>query len=337
MKRASSITVGAFLAVGVSFALVATVVVGLGADSAAAAPTPPPYYKSYYMDTASRSALYDLGCAHGKADKSRAGTQRSVVILNFGAVYYSSNAGTYYATLFDGSDTRLTAVRDAVKQYGYGYLICTEADTESSTTVALGTNNSAGTITSAAGSYFANRVDEIGAYFDSLAYNQVFAAGANDIELGWSSPTVVRNWLNGYDSANSYRMFDYGDAAGCPTTRIPSGNDCGTAAHPEWTAEDVWFKSWGSTPVFPVPEIYTTSGSQAKQRKYLSLYAYTQHGSRMNFVAALTQYHACLQIPSGCSGMDNTPGQGWTQLYDQLNSDSRSADTSFYSTDIRYS
>ncbi len=302
--------------------------------TAGAAPTAPPRYISRYMTTASGSTLYNYGCAQGTFDLNRAGTQHSTVVLDFGAVYYSSTRGTYMATLFGGTDQPLSTVREGVKQYGRGYWICTGGDLSSTTEVGMGTNNSAGSVTYSAGAFFANRVDEVGSYYATIA--QVSAAGANDIELGWSGPTAARNWVNGYGSANNYRMFNYGDAAGCPTDHIPSSTECGTAAHPEWGAEDVWYVSWGALPAWPVPEIYTTSGSQAKQWKYLSLYGYTHHGSSMNFVASLTQYYACLQV-GGCSGTNNTPAQGWSQLWDQLNSDSRSADTSFHSTDIRYS
>jgi hypothetical protein len=303
-------------------------------ETAGAAPAAPPRYISRYMTTASGSTLYNYGCAQGTFDLNRAGTQHSTVVLDFGAVYYSSSRGTYMATLFGGTDQPLSTVREGVKQYGRGYWICTGADLSSTTEVGMGTNTSAGSVTYSAGAFFANRVDEVGSYYATIA--QVSAAGANDIELGFSGPTAARNWVNGYDSANNWRMFNYGDAAGCPTDHIPSSTECGTAAHPEWGAEDVWYVSWGAPPAWPVPEIYTTSGSQARQWKYLSLYGYTRHGSSMYFVASLTQYYACLQV-GGCSGTNNTPAQGWSQLWDQLNSDSRSAQTSFHSTDIRYS
>lgn len=92
----------------------------------------------------------------------------------------------------------------------------------------------------------------------------------------------------------------------------------------------IWYVSWAG-PNWPLPEIYTTSGSQAKQWKYLSLYAYTKHGSKMNVIGSLTQYLAC---NGGCTGTNNTASAGWSQLYDQLNSDSRITDTTLHSTDI---
>jgi hypothetical protein len=304
-------------------------------DAAHSAPSAPSPTTSWYMSTANATTLYDMGCAHGRADLNRAGTQRSAVVLAFGAVYWSASRGTYMATLYSGADQPLTTVRESVKQYGRGYYICTASDDASSTHVAMGTNNSAGTVTAAAGAYFADRVDEVGSYFATI--KQVIAAGANDIEsgAGWSTPEAAIAWVDGYDSANNHLMFNYGDAAGCPTDHIPGPTECGSAAQPSWDAEDIWYVSFGAQPSLPVPEVYTSSGSMALQWKYLSLYSYTRHGKAMDVMAVLTQFGACSRA-GACSGAGNTPAKGYAQLYDALNSDPRSADTSFFSTDLRW-
>lgn len=68
-----------------------------------------------------------------------------------------------------------------------------------------------------------------------------------------------------------------------------------------------------------------------------ALYNAVKHpeNGKMNFVGSLTQSGACV-THGPCPGSDNSPGVGWSQLYDQPNSDSRSADTTLYSTDISY-
>lgn len=46
----------------------------------------------------------------------------------------------------------------------------------------------------------------------------------------------------------------------------------------------------------------------------------------MIIAGVMTQYQACLD-QGGCSGTNNTPEQGWTQLRDLLSSDSQTAQT----------
>lgn len=58
--------------------------------------------------------------------------------------------------------------------------------------------------------------------------------GANDIELGWTGPGKPANWVDGYADTAHHFIVNFGDAAGCASTRIPDG-ECGTAAYPSWT------------------------------------------------------------------------------------------------------
>jgi len=50
---------------------------------------------------------------------------------------------------------------------------------------------------------------------------------------------------------------------------------------------------------------------------------------------AFTQWQACQDRPP-CVGIDNTPGVGWLQLYNELNPDSRTAQDLDWSTDITW-
>jgi len=55
----------------------------------------------------------------------------------------------------------------------------------------------------------------------------------------------------------------------------------------------------------------------------------------MTINGSLTQAAACSQV-GGCSGTNNSASTGWTQLYNALNSDSRSAQSLSWASDLRY-
>jgi hypothetical protein len=156
----------------------------------------------------------------------------------------------------------------------------------------------------------------------------------NDFE-SWghssSSAAPARAWISGYNGVSNKPFFvNYGSADGCPTGSVPSATSCNAGL----PAETIWDVSWSGV-AYPVPEIYTTSSSQAKQWRYLSLYSYLNHGSRFFFKGVMTQAGACSQA-GGCSGTNNSPSAGWTQLNTQVNADSRTATTPDGPTDIRW-
>jgi hypothetical protein len=126
-------------------------------------------------------------------------------------------------------------------------------------------------------------------------------------------------------------------------------DSCPYFAHPEWTPyaygwnfEDIYYVSWGAPLAYPLPEIYQRNGQHADQWYRRSLYAYSNHGASMVFSGAFTQWAAC-QGPSlpavTCRNnqLDNTPSDGWSQLYYTLNSDVRTAQSILeWSTDITW-
>ncbi len=118
-----------------------------------------------------------------------------------------------------------------------------------------------------------------------------------------------------------------GDAAGCP----PRGDCAGV-----WTPEDVWFVSWGARTAWPLPQIYTLSGSMAQQWYHLSLYSYQHHGWRMTIAGALSQRMACRQYSDPCRGMDNSPAKACGQLNRLLNRDGRTAQRLPWSSDFSW-
>lgn len=297
-----------------------------------AAPTPPPYTTSWYMNTVDSTSVYNMGCTLGTHDLNTAGTQDNVVILMFGK---PSKSGTTFGTIiYNQAFASTTQIATAAEQFGKGYYICTGSDTASTVKIVVGTSNYwSGTnhVNYAHGAAWAQMVNSVGAWLQTQGYSsQSTAVGGSDMELSWNTVAATKDWVNGYDSADQYALYDFGDAAGCTSTS--SGNqNCNNG----WKSEDVWFISWGAPPAYPLPQIYNTLGTQAKQWYRLSRYSFDYHGGRMGIVGALTQWQACQQR-GGCSGVDNTPATGWTQLWTQLNNDANTAQSLRWSTDMKW-
>jgi hypothetical protein len=203
-------------------------------------------------------------------------------------------------------------------------------DTSSFAYVAIGTNNSAGTVTAAAGKALAKAARKGTDYAASHGWDQAAVIGANDFEsFSGSSATQATAWIDGYNSYSNPMFFvNYGSADGCPNTHVPSSTDCNAPLH----ASTIYHLSWSGV-AYPLPEIYRTDSYQAQQWKYLSLFAYQNHGAAFTFQGVMTQHGACQS--ASCVGTDNTASQGWTQLNTQLNSNTHTATTPGAPTDIR--
>lgn len=310
--------------------------IGLVAQpSAAAAPN---WTYNYYVDTLNYQHWYDLGYQQGQADQARAGTQNRLVILAFGSPALSS--GVYGvnppgALSFASRET----VRDIPTNFARGYYVGTGADTASTITLALGANNEGSQVSTNAtqqGRAWSNFVQT--AKGDAQGYSsQVVITGAYDVEIGWNSPSVSLALLDGFASINANSAYDFGDAAGCPTT---NRDPCASGSY-TWTIEDVYQKSYGRSFMFSVPEIYGSSGTNAKQWANLSRYAYNQHGYPITFSGTLSQYQACIDVNDPCTPQSpgatkNTPDTSWTQLYNELAAVSTTAMSPRWSDNIRW-
>ncbi len=294
---------------------------------------PPISTTSWYMKTVDFNTLAVMGCGYGIHDNELPGIQNSITVLDFGTPTFDD--GAYGATIFGFGPADTGQIAVAVEAFAWGYYACLGNDSASQMLIAVGTNNYfGGDVTFEHGQAWALMVNEINQWILDNGYSaQVRAAGASDMEIGWNSPETTRLWVNGYDSANSWPLYNFGDAAGCP----PAGSSCGSSAFPEWTQEDVWYISWGAPPSIPTPLIYANSGIHAEQWYQLSVYSVENHGFPMIFAAAITQYQACLQRPSWiCDLLDNTAAEGWNQLWSQLNSDPRTAQDLPWVTDFKW-
>lgn len=256
--------------------------------------------------------------------------------LDFGQPWQSgATQGTWSFNATYGRFLSTSTIQEAVKQFAWGYYYGTGSDTQSQMRIAVGTNNYGSNTTYAHGQSWAQTINSIGVWLaNNSPGSQVTVRGASDIEVGYSSSSTAYSWVNGYANSWSspYYLYNYGDASGCPqsgTTGTPG------ACNNNWNQENVEYVSWGAPPSFPTPEVYATTGANAKQWQQISLYAYLAHGSSMSFSGPLSQSQACAQR-GGCAGVNNTPDQAWTQLWNELNSDSRTVQNMSWSTDIKW-
>lgn len=294
---------------------------------------------SLYMTSKDPQIIFREGCALGKRDLNLPGRQDSVVVLAFGWARSAISGGfgtNGYGTAKQWSMAEIAA---AAENFGYGYWSCIGQEYESHLRVAIGTSNYQGSVNPAVnvahGAAWAEMVIDVNDWFQKSCERgcdgQVDAVGANDIELAWNTAARTKDWLDGYASKARYLMYNFGAAEGCPWISKP-GYKC------NWNDLDAaWYVMWGADYVQPMPEIYTPDGTNAEQWYMMSLYSYTHHGSKIQFVGPMTEVQACAQEPYGCPGLDNSSENAWLQLYNLLNGDWRTAGEMLpYVTDIQW-
>jgi hypothetical protein len=299
------------------------------------------YTSSYYMKTIDPAAAYTLGCTLGQRDKGLAGMQDNVVILDYGPPRFVNN---FYGTkLFSAGYASTDQIAASAESFAKGYYICTDTDTQSHLTVGIGTNNynydgcTICAVNAAHGKAWGQMVNSVNTWLvDNGFSSQTSAAGANDLELSWSSYDESKDWLDGYDAVNQYELLNFGALPGCPYFASPNAH-CGSSPN-LWTKEQAWYVIWGAKPVMPIPEIYLNNGINAQQWYLMSVYAYDTHGLAIGFAGVMTQYQSCVQRSSDpeCPYLDNTPLEGWTQLSTLLNGNAHTAQKIPWVTDIKW-
>jgi hypothetical protein len=281
---------------------------------------------SYYMKTVSPRILQRRGCriAHG----TKAGRQpaEALVVLAFGRPRHTK--GRYGASLFGVRFASTKAIRRAGVAFAKGFLRCTRKESGATLRLALGTSNYGRRVGKLHGRDWALMVNRAN---ETLALrgwrSRVTIVGAIDIELSWNGPKKSKAWVRGYDSANRWPYYNFGDAADCP----PYGRCAGG-----WTMKDVWYVSWGATPAHPLPQIYTGTGSMARQWFNIALYSYREHRSHMSIAGVMSQRGACRDSRDPCRGMNNSPSQAWKQLVGLLNRHPATKQRPQFATDIRW-
>lgn len=298
---------------------------GIGGPSGRPA-GPPPTITSHYLKTAGGGTLHRLGCSEARRLRPHRNVPDAIAVLAFGRPRHQR--GRWGASLFGDRFVTTDAIERAGHAYARGYATCAGSRTRTRLEVVLGTSNYGSAVSRKHGRARARLVNGANEWLDRHGLDRfVRFAGGSDIELGWNGPAVSRRWVRGYDSVARWRFYNFGDAAGC----APRGNCLGA-----WTQEDVWFVSWGANSAWPLPQIYTPTGSMAQQWYRLSLYSYQRHGERMTIVGALSQRQACRQSSDPCWGINNSPGRAWRQLQRLLNRDRRTAQPLIWLTDLRW-
>jgi len=303
------------------------------------ASTPPPIYLplvmnnywslpaasiSRYMGTINSTTLYNEGCSQGAVSPGD-----SVVVLDFGQPWYQNSS---YGSLLLGVQVfaSVSQIQSAAESFLTGYWDCSPASAH--LTLGIGTSNYGYYVGAGHGQAWAQMVGRVDSWLKAPPNYAVkeMVVGANDIELSWNTPAISRAWVDAYAAVNARPYYDYGSCDSCPFFKCPNCTPSNG-----WSTDDIWYVTWGSKPAWPLPEIYRTDGGNADQWYRMSVYAYNAHALRMGMVGSLTQWQAC-QDRGGCTGVNNTPKAGYTQLYNALNADPRTAQSLEWSTDITW-
>lgn len=296
-------------------------------------PPPPPWTTSRYVVTTDRNSLNRAGCNQGRAGES------GVVILDFGYPVYNTSTGQYGTRLLDASNAYVSFddIEWLVTEFLQGYYTCATVQGQH-IVLALGVNNHPryGGVIPAHGQIWGQVVDDI---VDFINYppsmsDKISAAAAVDIEFSWNSSAATRNWLDAYQPAYRNPIYNFGSCDSCPwsggTNWVPANG---------WTYEDIYYVSYDASLAWPLPEIYKTNGQHSDQWQRVSKYGYTAHSSAMRFMGSMTQWYACQDTdPGACAAnmTNNSPAQGWTQLWQALNADPATHQDLQWSTDIRW-
>jgi hypothetical protein len=291
---------------------------------------PPPYTTSHYMTTTDYDALTLLGQTSGGQVLP---AQNVVIFLDWGQPW--QEGGQWGVAIFGSLEFRSTAqIIDAVKGFCIGYH--QTAPTNSHLTIALGTSNYDSPnhwgryVTRDHGVAWAQMVKALNDWIvsgESWA-DIVTIVGAIDAEPGWNTAANTRAWADGFQQAangTASTYLNFGSCDSCPFDRFPTLKPSNG-----WTFEDIWYISWGVPSAFVVPEIYLPDGANAQQWYRISLYGWAVHGQAIIFSGVMTQMQAC-----NCDLYTNHPPEGWSQLYNLINSDFKTASNIKWLTDIR--
>ena len=319
-------------------------------------PAPPDYYSTTWYITPkmiSNNNMYNKGLA-AAAITNPAGRQDQLLILDFGQPF--SDGIQLGTILLSENGVILTSTNDIViytKQFITGFMA--GSDGESKLELGVGTTNFnysyyyyrvcqryfCGTEEPYEhGKAWALMIDEIYDWVIQKGYaNQVSVAGATDIELAWNTFETSRAWTHGFDDYDQgkYIFYNFGTCDGCDyNLDLNNPPDPDKDLTGDWTHEKVHYTAWRVSPVWPIPEIYSNSGVNAIQWANISKVGVDLGYQPMYFFSALTQMQACDGNSDPlCSILDNTPVQGWNQLYDAINARPETAQYTIpYMTDI---
>lgn len=265
------------------------------AATSATALTASHFTRSYYMGDPGHGAARNLGCANG--DKT------GRMSLFFGAP--SSVNGGYGSTMWGAPNVTVNQVSALAKEFARGYAWCRRSGAYA-LFIGIGTSNS--TIDGRTyqwvrehGRAWAAMVRDLRAWAHRYHRGYFSFYGAWDAEPSWSSVGKAEHWMLGYNSTpGRVGLHANNSADGCPSSTSTNG-----ACNNGWNQRWVWRLSWQYDPALPVPQIYATSGVNARQWHMLNLYGASQ-GDGMHFYGTMAQHAACITVSSPCTGTFNT-------------------------------
>jgi hypothetical protein len=188
---------------------------------------------SLYYETG--PSMYSIGEAHGiYSDPLHTG---GLVILDFGAQTSTSTTKTVIA------DNRelFSIIENLAISYANGYAY----ETGAPLVLAIGTNNSGGYLNPTNAASFAEAWTQMVNYIANNTPQNVFVAGADDIEAGpeYSGPAAAINWVNAYHiGENQYNLGYYDFGSGYQTSA--------------WSGADLYQVFSGAPNSYANPELY---------------------------------------------------------------------------------
>lgn len=298
---------------------------------------------TWYQDSVSTSLMDSKGCNTADSIENGQLPSNGLIVMLYGAPVEFAD-GSWGATAFGSPDRKTGEIRDAMKAWGAGFHRCLSSSIRSGVLyrLAVATSNqfNASWSNTKIGNHatqWANMVKNIHDHFVSQGWSaDVAAYGGSDMELAWAGPNATKAWANAYDGVTGRRLYyNVGDAAGCQTFSSGGPSSCGSGSFTGWDSADVFDISYGIFSALPLPQIYTTSGSQAEQWVMISKWSLDNGGPKIGFGAVLSQEQACNQ-QGGCSGIDNTPGQSWNQMRTKMDAKPATITDMTYSTDVKW-
>jgi hypothetical protein len=293
---------------------------------------------SYYVGSIQN--LYPLGQKRGEYFSKHLDLPRGFLILSFGSAVGDDSILLYdYNTVLSLDQVRLSVINYAT---GIHNKI---GDSSVMVRISVGVNSS-GTLTREHGHNWGIMINALNSWLMDTVFNDhLTIAGGIDAETNWRSPSEARQWVQGYEETSIYYAYNFGNANDCskdsPPTEPqwqnppPPPSNCGVNG---WTQDDVYYLSWWG-PMWPLPEVYHTDGSDARRWYRIALFTYFTQNSVMVFEGSLTQYTACNQTQNPeCVGANNDPWSGYYQLRNWLIADpyNRVSAPMYYATDMMW-
>ena len=208
--------------------------------------------QSYYIQSTSRSLMYERGCdaAHYNDEHD---DYRDMAILDFGGQLAEAEGTESTDGEVEFKEGQIEAL---TLEFAEAYYLCDSGETDE--IVVMGTNNDKDAVDSEGGEVWADMaftVDSV-LYEDPAVADSVGVWGGSDLEVGYSSGSAALNWAEGYLENPETLYVDYGGAEGCPEHEHTDGECVVDDSHGGWDQKVLYELSWENPVSDATPEIY---------------------------------------------------------------------------------